>query len=50
MSSKLKKLKDLERKLTVSVEVDQYDVKYDAKIAKIKSSAKLDGFRRQCPQ
>ena len=46
MSSKLKKLKDLERKLTVSVEVDQYDVKYDAKIAKIKSSAKLDGFRK----
>jgi len=46
MSSKLKKLKDLERKLTVSVEVDQYESKYNTKLTKIKSSAKLDGFRK----
>ena len=46
MASKLKKLKDLERKLTVSVPVEDYDSKYSAKLAKIKSSAKLDGFRK----
>nr|ABL97161.1 trigger factor [uncultured marine bacterium EB0_49D07] len=46
MASKLKKLKDLERKLTVSVPVEDYDSKYSTKLAKIKSSAKLDGFRK----
>ena len=46
MASKLKKLKDLERKLTVSVPVEDYESKYSAKLTKIKSSAKLDGFRK----
>ena len=46
MSSKIKKLKDLERKLTVSVPVDDYDKKYGSKLSKIKSTAKLDGFRK----
>jgi len=46
MSSKIKKLKDLERKLTVSVPVEDYKKKYDAKFSKIKSTAKLDGFRK----
>ena len=46
MASKLKKLKDLERKLTVSVPVEDYNSKYSAKLSKIKSSAKLDGFRK----
>ena len=46
MASKLKKLKDLERKLTVSVPVEDYESKYIAKLTKIKSSAKLDGFRK----
>ena len=46
MASKLKKLKDLERKLTVSVPVEDYDSKYSSKLTKIKSSAKLDGFRK----
>tara|TARA_B100000614_G_C14546235_1_gene492196 strand:- start:1199 stop:2563 length:1365 start_codon:yes stop_codon:yes gene_type:complete len=46
MSSKLKKLKDLERKLTVSVPVADYQNKYSGKLSKIKSTAKLDGFRK----
>jgi trigger factor len=39
-------LKDLERKLTVSVLVEDYDSKYSTKLSKIKSTAKLDGFRK----
>ena len=46
MTSKIKKLKDLERKLTVSVPVENYEKKYSGKLAKIKSTAKLDGFRK----
>ena len=46
MTSKLKKLKDLERKLTVSVPVFDYEKKYTGKLSKIKSTAKLDGFRK----
>jgi trigger factor len=46
MASKLKKLKDLERKLTVSVPVEDYEKKHAGKLAKIKSTAKLDGFRK----
>ena len=46
MASKLKKLKDLERKLTVSVLVEDYDSRYSTKLSKIKSTAKLDGFRK----
>ena len=46
MTSKLKKLKDLERKLTVSVPVNDYEKKYSGKLSKIKSTAKLDGFRK----
>ena len=46
MTSKLKKLKDLERKLTVSVPVIDYEKKYTGKLSKIKSTAKLDGFRK----
>ena len=46
MSSKIKKLKDLERKLTVSVPVEDYQKKYGGKLLKIKSTAKLDGFRK----
>ena len=32
MSSKLKKLKDLERKLTVSIPVEEYDSKFQLKL------------------
>jgi trigger factor len=46
MTSKLKKLKDLERKLTVSVPVEEYDLKFKTKINNIKGQAKLDGFRK----
>ncbi|MDA9750635.1 trigger factor [Gammaproteobacteria bacterium] len=46
MTSKLKKLKDLNRKLTVSVDTKKYDEKYQAKLNKIKSTVKLDGFRK----
>lgn len=46
MTSKIKKLKDLERKLTVSVPVEEYEKKYSGKLSKIKSTAKLDGFRK----
>ncbi len=46
MSSKIKKLKDLERKLTVSIPVEDYKKKYGGKLSKIKSTAKLDGFRK----
>ena len=46
MSSKLKKLKDLERKLTVSVPVEEYDSKFKSKLNNIKGKAKLDGFRQ----
>ena len=46
MTSKLKKLKDLNRKLTVNVETKKYDEKYQAKLNKIRSTVKLDGFRK----
>ena len=46
MTSKIKKLKDLERKLTISVPVEDYEKKYSGKLSKIKSTAKLDGFRK----
>ena len=46
MTSKLKKLKDLNRKLTVNVETKKYDDKYKAKLNKIGSTVKLDGFRK----
>ena len=46
MSSKIKKLKDLERKMTVLVPVENYEKKYTGKLTKIKSTAKLDGFRK----
>ena len=46
MTSKLKKLKDLNRKLTVNVETKKYDDKYKAKLNKIRSTVKLDGFRK----
>ena len=46
MTSKLKKLKDLERKLTVSVPVEEYNSKFQKKLNNIKGKAELDGFRK----
>ncbi len=46
MTSSLKKLKDLERSLTVSLEKDLYKSKFDSKISNLKKNVKLDGFRK----
>ena len=46
MTSKLKKLNDLNRKLTVNDETQKSDEKYQAKLNKIRSTVKLDGFRK----
>ena len=46
MSSKLKKLKELERKLTISIPVEDYQSKFQSKLNNIKGKAKLDGCRK----
>ena len=46
MTSSLKKLKDLERSLTVSIEKDLYNSKFDEKISNLRKNVKLDGFRK----
>ena len=46
MPSKLKKLKSLERKLTVTIPSEEYSKKFNQKIKKVGSHAKLDGFRK----
>ena len=46
MKVKIKKLKDLERKIIVSIPVTEYEKKYDLKIRNIRSKAKIDGFRK----
>ena len=46
MKVNIKKLKDLERKITISVPVDDYQEKFSSKIRNIKSKAKVDGFRK----
>ena len=44
MSSKLKKLKDLERKLTVSIPVEDYNSKFQSKLNNIKGQGKTRWF------
>ena len=46
MKVNIKKLKELERKITISVPVDDYQEKFRSKIRNIKSKAKVDGFRK----
>ena len=46
MKVKIKKLKDLERKIIVSIPVTEYEKKFDSKIRNIRSKAKIDGFRK----
>jgi len=46
MKVKIKKLKDLERKITISVDVENYRSKFRSKIKNIKTKAKIDGFRK----
>ena len=46
MKVQIKKLKDLERKVTISVDVENYEKKFNSKIKNIKTKAKIDGFRK----
>ena len=46
MKVTVKKLKDLERKMTISIPVDEYEIKFNSKIKNIKTKAKIDGFRK----
>ena len=46
MKVNIKKLKDLERKIIVSVPTDEYESKFSTKITNIKTKAKIDGFRK----
>ncbi len=46
MKVSIKKLKDLERKVLVTIPVDKYELKFSAKLKNIKTKAKVDGFRR----
>ncbi len=46
MKIKIKKLKDLEQKITISIPVEDYEKKFDTKINNIKTKAKIDGFRK----
>ena len=46
MKVNVKKLKDLERKVSISVPVEDYQEKFSSKIRNIKSKAKVDGFRK----
>ena len=46
MKVNIKKLKDLERKIIVSVPIDEYESKFNTKITNVKTKAKIDGFRK----
>ena len=46
MKVSVKKLKNLERKITISVSVEDYQQKFNSKLKKIRSKAKIDGFRK----
>ena len=46
MKVNVKKLKDLERKITVTIPVEEYESKFNSKIKNIKTKAKIDGFRK----
>ena len=49
MSSKIKKLKDLERKLTVSVPVEDYEKKYSASFPRLNPQpSSMDLERAMC--
>ena len=46
MKVSIKKLKDLERKVLVTIPVDEYELKFSTKLKNIKTKAKVDGFRK----
>ena len=46
MKVSIKKLKDLERKVLVTIPANEYELKFSTKLKNIKTKAKVDGFRR----
>ena len=46
MKVNIKKLKDLERKITISIPVEDYASKFSSKLKNVKTKAKIDGFRK----
>ncbi len=46
MKVSIKKLKDLERKVLVTIPVNEYELKFSTKLKNIKTKAKVDGFRK----
>ncbi len=46
MNTKLKKLKDLERKLIIKIDEGDYNEEFTKKLNNIKSRVKIDGFRK----
>ncbi len=46
MKVNIKKLKDLERKITISIPVEDYASKFSSKLKNVKTKAKVDGFRK----
>ena len=42
----IKKLKDLERKVLVTIPVNEYELKFSTKLKNIRTKAKVDGFRK----
>ena len=46
MKVSIKKLKDLERKVLVTIPVNEYELKFSTKLKNIRTIAKVDGFRK----
>ena len=46
MKVNIKKLKDLERKITISIPVEDYSSRFSTKLKNVKTKAKIDGFRK----
>ena len=46
MKVSIKKLKDLERKVLVTIPVEEYELKFSTKLKNIRTKAKVDGFRK----
>ncbi len=46
MKVSIKKLKDLERKILVTIPANEYELKFSAKLKNIRTKAKVDGFRK----
>ena len=46
MKVSIKKLKDLERKVLITIPVNEYELKFSTKLKNIRTKAKVDGFRK----